>query len=58
MLKEFSFAFGDDEVRISLPQERVINIVEGTPALAITDVEAAVKEALHHPIGAPLLKDV
>ena len=58
MLKEFSFGFGDDEVLIKLPKERVINIVEGKPVLSITDVEAAVQEALHHPIGTPPLREV
>ena len=58
MLKEFSFGFGDKEVTINLPQERVINVVEGKPVLPVTDVEAAVKEALNKPIGTPPLKEV
>lgn len=58
MLKEFSFGFGDDEVFFNLPKERVINIVEGKSVLSVSDVEAAVKEALHHPIGTPPLRDV
>ncbi|WP_378954915.1 nickel-dependent lactate racemase [Pelosinus sp. sgz500959] len=58
MLKEFSFGFGDQEVTINLPEERVINVVDGKPAIPVTDVEAAVKEVLNHPIGTPPLKEV
>jgi nickel-dependent lactate racemase len=58
MLKEFSFGFGDQEITIALPEQRVINVVEGKPAKAVVDVEAAVVEALHHPIGTPPLNDV
>lgn len=58
MLKEFSFGFGDSEVTIALPAEQVINIVEGKQVTAVTDVAAAVKAAVNHPIGTPPLKEV
>lgn len=58
MLKTFSLGFGDTEITVNLPKERVINIVEGKEAAPVTDVEAAVKAALNHPIGTPPLKDV
>lgn len=58
MLKEFSFGFGDEEITVKLPKERVINVVEGKPATPVTDVEAAVKEVLNNPIGTPPLRDV
>jgi len=58
MLKEFSFGYGDEEIIAHLPEDRVVNIVEGKPVTPITDVAAAVKEALQHPIGTPPLKDV
>jgi len=58
MLKEFTFGFGDKEVTVNLPSEKVINVVEGKPVTAITDVESAVKTALNHPIGTPPLRDV
>lgn len=58
MLKEFSFGFGDSEIKVALPTERVINVVEGKPAKAIVNVEDAVREALNNPIGTPPLKNV
>ncbi len=58
MLKEFSFGFGDKEIKINLPQERVINVVDGKPSVAITDVESAVKEAINSPIGTPPLQEI
>jgi len=58
MLKQFSFGYGDSEVTVNLPVKRVINVVDGKPATPVTNVEAAVKEALHHPIGTLPLTDV
>lgn len=58
MLKTFSLGFGDTEFSISLPEEQIINVVEGKHAEAITDVPAAVKEALNNPIDSPPLKEV
>ncbi|EIW22826.1 nickel-dependent lactate racemase [Pelosinus fermentans] len=58
MLKEFSFGFGDSEIKVALPEERVVNVVEGKPAKAVLDVEAAVREVLNNPIGTPPLKNV
>lgn len=58
MLKEFSFGFGDSEIKVALPEERVINVVEGKPAKAVANVEAAVREALNNPIGTPPLNNV
>lgn len=58
MLTEYSFGFGDQEIKAVLPRERVINVVEGRPAKAVSDVEAAVREALNNPIGTPPLKEV
>lgn len=58
MLKNLSLGFGYNEVTIGLPEERIINIVEGKQVAPITDVVTAVKTALAHPIGTPPLKDV
>ena len=58
MLKEYRFGYGDGEVIAHLPEKQVINVVDGKPVAALTDVEAAVKEALHHPIGSAPLRDV
>jgi len=58
VLKDFLLGFGDSEVKVALPEQRVINVVEGKPAKAVVNIEAAVCEALNHPIGTPPLKDV
>lgn len=58
MLKEFALGLGDGEVKISLPEEQVIHVVEGRHADAITDVPAAVKAVLNNPIDSPPLKEV
>ncbi|WP_371373438.1 nickel-dependent lactate racemase [Sporomusa aerivorans] len=58
MLKEFVLGFGDKEVKLALPEEQIINVVEGRPADAINDVPAAVKEALRNPIDSPPLAKV
>lgn len=58
MVKEFALGFGSTEFKISLPTEQIINVVEGKYAEAITDVPAAVKEALNNPIDSPPLKEV
>ena len=58
MRKEFVLGFGDSEFTISLPAEQVINVVEGKHAAAITDVPAAVREAVRNPIDSPPLAKV
>ena len=58
MVKEFSLGFGSGEMKISLPKEQIINVVEGKPVEAITDVVAALKEAMNNPIGTDPLKTI
>lgn len=58
MLKEFSFGFGDSEIAVALPEEQIVNVVEGKEVTSVADVEAAVKAALNHPIGSSPLKKV
>lgn len=58
MLKEFALGFGSSEVKISLPEERIINVVEGKQVEAITNIEAALKEALNSPIGTEPLHEI
>lgn len=58
MLKEFALGFGSEEITVALPENQIINVVEGKHADAVTDVAAAVKEALNHPIDSPPLKEV
>jgi len=58
MLKEFSLGFGSSEVKISLPEERIINVVEGKQVEAIANVEAALQEAMKNPIGTEPLQKI
>ena len=58
MNKEFSLAFGDTSFTVSLPEEQIINIVYDKQASTISDVPAAVKDALTNPIDSPPLKEV
>lgn len=58
MLKDFAFGFGDSEVTIALPEEQIINVIEGKSVEAITDVSAAIKAAINNPIDSPPLKEL
>ncbi len=58
MLKEYAFGFGDTEFRTNLPQDRVINVVEGKECKPVTNIEAAVKEALNNPIDSLPLREL
>jgi len=58
MLKKYSFGYGDEEITVNLPAERVINVVDGKSVTAVHDVAAAVKAAVNQPIGTPPLRDV
>jgi len=57
--KKFQFGFGEGSMELSLPSERILYDIKGTPVDGITDVPAAVREALRNPIGSlPLDKTV
>ena len=57
-LKEFEFGFGKTTQKVSLPEEHILDILEGAPTPAC-DVEAATLECMRHPIGSkPLTEDV
>ena len=57
-MKEFELRLGKGIVNVSLPDEKIVGLVEGKPFKPIVDVEAAIKEALLNPIGTPPLKDI
>jgi len=57
-VKEFELLLGKKVIKVSLPEEKIIGVVEGKIYVPIVDVEAAIKEALHNPIGTPPLKDI
>lgn len=57
-MKEFALRFGKGVISVSLPEDKIIGVVEGKPYPPIENVEGAVKEALNRPIGTPPLKDI
>ncbi|HWR41629.1 nickel-dependent lactate racemase [Sporomusa sp.] len=58
MEKQFSLAFGLQELTVSLPQERVVEVIEGRKTPAIKSVSEAVREALNYPSASPALREV
>ncbi|EGO64769.1 nickel-dependent lactate racemase [Acetonema longum] len=54
--KIVEFGFGSQTVKFALPAEKIINEIEGQPAQPITDVPAALRQALSNPIDSPPLK--
>ncbi|MDR3565383.1 MAG: nickel-dependent lactate racemase [Negativicutes bacterium] len=56
--KIFEFGLGDEKLKLALPEQQIIHEIEGRPYAPVSDVAAAVKEALHNPIGTPPLPEV
>ncbi|TWH51968.1 nickel-dependent lactate racemase [Sporomusa sp. KB1] len=54
----FEFGYGSGKIAVALSEEKIINNVLGKSCAAITDVPAAVREALRNPIGTPPLKEI
>ncbi|HIU63595.1 MAG TPA: nickel-dependent lactate racemase [Candidatus Avacidaminococcus intestinavium] len=58
-LKKYSFGYGRGTQELELPEERVLQVINGNPAAKIEDVKAATLEAIRNPIGsAPLREQV
>lgn len=57
-LKTYSFRIGEGTMDLSLPENRVLYDIKGKSADEITDVPAAVLQALRNPIGSPPLSQV
>jgi len=58
LYKEISLAYGDSQVTIALPEDSILNMVEGKQVVAIADIPRAVRTALRSPIGSPPLSGV
>ena len=56
-LKEFEFGFGKTTQKVSLPEEHILDVLEGAPTPAC-DVEAATLECMRHPIGSKPLTEI
>jgi len=57
-LKEFALKYGEEIMKFSLPEEQVINVMEGVPYPGIEDFSKAIKEALDKPIDSAPLKSI
>ncbi|HEY3426249.1 MAG TPA: lactate racemase domain-containing protein, partial [Negativicutes bacterium] len=55
-MKEFALDFGSGKMIVKLPEKNILDIIEGKVTKAISDVPAAVREALRHPIGSSSLE--
>ncbi|MDF2569567.1 MAG: larA 6, partial [Sporomusa sp.] len=58
MTKQFSLAFGMEELTLSLAQERLVEVIAGHETQAIKDIPESVREALNNPSASPALRDV
>ena len=56
--KTVEFGYGRGKIAFTLPAEKIIQEIDGRPAEAITDVPAAVRQALNNPIGTQPLKEI
>lgn len=58
-MKKFTFGFGDGFQDVELPEEHILQVIEGKAVEKITDVKAAVLKAMREPINSePLQKCV
>ncbi|EAX48837.1 conserved hypothetical protein [Thermosinus carboxydivorans Nor1] len=54
----FHLGFGKGTLPVTLPDEKILAVIEGRPVQPVGDVRAAVQAALRRPIGAPPLAEV
>ena len=55
-LKNFKFGFGDGFQEVALPEEHILQVIEGNESEKITDVKAAVLKAMREPINSKPLQ--
>jgi nickel-dependent lactate racemase len=57
-LKRYSFGYGHGTQEIDLPEEKVLQVINGNPSTKIDDVKAATLEAIRNPIGTEPLQKI
>lgn len=57
-MKQIKLAFGEKQMTVNLPENQVVDIVEGNLVPGVTDIREAVQAALRKPIGAPPLCEI
>ncbi|MDR3588447.1 MAG: nickel-dependent lactate racemase [Negativicutes bacterium] len=55
---EFKLGFGDGFLTVNLPAEQRVQVVQGRKARPVTDVPAAVRQAMRQPTGTPSLQEI
>ena len=55
-LKNFKFGFGDGFQEVALPEEHILQVIEGNESEKITDVKTAVLKAMREPINSKPLQ--
>ena len=55
-LKNFKFGFGDGFQEVALPEEHILQVIEGNQSEKITDVKAAVLKAMREPVNSKPLQ--
>jgi nickel-dependent lactate racemase len=58
MSKEIHLGYGNEEIKLSLPEKQILHVVEGNHVEPVADIPAAVTAALTNPIGTPPLRQV
>ena len=56
--RDFLLKYGKTELSFSVPEEQVICEIVGKEYPPLQDLDAAVKQALHHPIDSPPLSEI
>jgi nickel-dependent lactate racemase len=57
-MAKFALGFGRGTMELSVPDERIAEVIEGKPYPEITDIRASVIEVLRNPIGTPPLQEL
>lgn len=57
-MREFKLGYGKSDIHFKLPEDKILDVIEGKQCAHITDIVFAVKEALSNPIGTKPLKEI
>ena len=55
---EIHLGYGNEEIKVNLPEKKILHVIEGNHVEPLTDIPAAVKTALANPIGSPPINQI
>jgi lactate racemase len=55
---EIHLGYGNEEIKVNLPEKQILHVIEGNRVEPLTDIPAAVKTALANPIGSPSISQI